>query len=541
MKKGLGIGIEDFKEIIYENCYYIDKTMYIEDLIKDKSKIKLFIRPRRFGKTLNMLTLKYFFDIENKEENRKLFKNLYIEKSEYFKEQGQYPVIFISLKGLKEKTWENCFNEIKALISKLYNEFEFIKKVLNESELNIFDKIWLKKDDGEYTNALKNLTSFLYKYYKKEVILLIDEYDAPLINAYEYGYYDEAILFFKVFYGEALKTNLYLKTGIMTGIIRVIKAGIFSDLNNLKIYSILDKEYSDFFGFTQEEVKKALEDFKIEYELPDVKSWYDGYKFGNSEVYNPWSILNFLQHKELEAYWVKTSSNFLIKEALKNVNLDVKESLENLFNGENVEEVITGNSDLSSLLSYHDIWELLLFSGYLTINKKIDKKLYSLRLPNREIKELFKDEFIDISFGESQFIKTMESLKRNKLEDFEKNLQKILLNSTSYQDTKNEDFYHGLILGMTLYLDSQYYVTSNKESGLGRYDVTIEPKNKNNKGYILEFKVTKNEEDLEKEAKQAIEQIIFKKYDVSLKERGIKDIIILGVAFCGKLVKVSYQ
>ena len=541
MKKGLGIGIEDFKEIIYENCYYIDKTMYIEDLIKDKSKIKLFIRPRRFGKTLNMLTLKYFFDIENKEENRKLFKNLYIEKSEYFKEQGQYPVIFISLKGLKEKTWENCFNEIKALISKLYNEFEFIKKVLNESELNIFDKIWLKKDDGEYINALKNLTSFLYKYYKKEVILLIDEYDAPLINAYEYGYYDEAILFFKVFYGEALKTNLYLRTGIMTGIIRVIKAGIFSDLNNLKVYSILDKEYSDFFGFTQEEVKKALEDFNIEYELPEVKSWYDGYKFGNSEVYNPWSILNFLQHRELEAYWVKTSSNFLIKEALKNTNLDVKESLENLFNGENVEEVITGNSDLSSLLSYHDIWELLLFSGYLTINKKIDKKLYSLRLPNREIKELFKDEFIDISFGESQFIKTMESLKRNKLEDFEKNLQKILLNSTSYQDTKNEDFYHGLILGMTLYLDSQYYVTSNKESGLGRYDVTIEPKNKNNKGYILEFKVTKNEEDLEKEAKQAIEQIISKKYDVSLKERGIKDIIILGVAFCGKLVKVSYQ
>ena len=541
MKKGLGIGIEDFKEIIYENCYYIDKTMYIEDLIKDKSKIKLFTRPRRFGKTLNMLTLKYFFDIENKEENRKLFKNLYIEKSEYFKEQGQYPVIFISLKGLKEKTWENCFNEIKVLLRGLYEDFTFIRDTLSSSEQLEFDKIWLKKDDGEYTNALKNLTSFLYKYYKKEVILLIDEYDAPLINAYEYGYYDEAILFFKVFYGEALKTNLYLRTGIMTGIIRVIKAGIFSDLNNLKIYSILDKEYSDFFGFTQEEVKKALEDFNIEYELPEVKSWYDGYKFGNSEVYNPWSILNFLQHRELEAYWVKTSSNFLIKEALKNVNLDVKESLENLFNGENVEEVITGNSDLSSLLSYHDIWELLLFSGYLTINKKIDKKLYSLRLPNREIKELFKDEFIDISFGESQFIKTMESLKRNKLEDFEKNLQKILLNSTSYQDTKNEDFYHGLILGMTLYLDSQYYVTSNKESGLGRYDVTIEPKNKNNKGYILEFKVTKNEEDLEKEAKQAIEQIISKKYDVSLKDRGIKDIIILGVAFCGKLVKISYQ
>ena len=540
MKK-LPIGIDDFKKLIEKNAYYIDKTKYIEEILDDISEVKLFTRPRRFGKTLNMLTLKYFFDIENKEENKKLFKNLYIENSEYFKEQGQYPVIFISLKGLKEKTWENCFNEIKVLLRGLYENFTFIRDTLSSSEQLEFDKIWLKKDDGEYTNALKNLTSFLYKYYKKEVILLIDEYDAPLINAYEYGYYDEAILFFKVFYGEALKTNLYLRTGIMTGIIRVIKAGIFSDLNNLKVYSILDKEYSDFFGFTQEEVKKALEDFNIEYELPEVKSWYDGYKFGNSEVYNPWSILNFLQHKELEAYWVKTSSNFLIKEALKNTNLDVKESLENLFNGENVEEVITGNSDLSSLLSYYDIWELLLFSGYLTIDKKIDKKLYSLRLPNREIKELFKDEFIDISFGESQFIKTMESLKRNKLEDFEKNLQKILLNSTSYQDTKNEDFYHGLILGMTLYLDSQYYVTSNKESGLGRYDVTIEPKNKNNKAYVLEFKVTKNEEDLEKEAKQAIEQIISKKYDVSLKERGIKDIIILGVAFCGKLVKVSYK
>ena len=540
MKK-LPIGIDDFKKLIEKNAYYIDKTKYIEEILDDISEVKLFTRPRRFGKTLNMLTLKYFFDIENKEENKKLFKNLYIENSEYFKEQGQYPVIFISLKGLKEKTWENCFNEIKVLLRGLYENFTFIRDTLSSSEQLEFDKIWLKKDDGEYTNALKNLTSFLYKYYKKEVILLIDEYDAPLINAYEYGYYDEAILFFKVFYGEALKTNLYLRTGIMTGIIRVIKAGIFSDLNNLKVYSILDKEYSDFFGFTQEEVKKALEDFNIEYELPEVKSWYDGYKFGNSEVYNPWSILNFLQHRELEAYWVKTSSNFLIKEALKNTNLDVKESLENLFNGENVEEVITGNSDLSSLLSYYDIWELLLFSGYLTIDKKIDKKLYSLRLPNREIKELFKDEFIDISFGESQFIKTMESLKRNKLEDFEKNLQKILLNSTSYQDTKNEDFYHGLILGMTLYLDSQYYVTSNKESGLGRYDVTIEPKNKNNKAYVLEFKVTKNEEDLEKEAKQAIEQIISKKYDVSLKERGIKDIIILGVAFCGKLVKVSYK
>ena len=391
MKK-LPIGIDDFKKLIEKNAYYIDKTKYIEKILDDISEVKLFIRPRRFGKTLNMSMLKYFFDIRDNEENRKLFNGLDIENSKYIDEQGKYPTILISLKGIKGNTWQENLTQLKILIRELYNEFEYIREVLNESELKVFDNIWLGEINGEYTNSLKNLTAFLYKYYKKEVILLIDEYDAPLINAYEYGYYDEAILFFKVFYGEALKTNLYLKTGIMNGIIRVIKAGIFSDLNNLKVYSILDKEYSDFFGFTQEEVKKALEDFNIEYELPEVKSWYDGYKFGNSEVYNPWSILNFLQHKELEAYWVKTSSNFLIKEALKNVNLDVKESLENLFNGENVEEVITGNSDLSSLLSYHDIWELLLFSGYLTIDKKIDKKLYSLRLPNREIKELFKKE-----------------------------------------------------------------------------------------------------------------------------------------------------
>ena len=390
--KRIPIGIENFKEIVTGDFYYVDKTKYIDELIYDGSKVKLFTRPRRFGKTLNMSMLKYFFDIRNNEENRKLFNGLDIEKSKYIDEQGKYPTILISLKSIKGNTWNDSLEQLKILIRELYEEFNYIRDSLSESEVRIFDDIWFKKENGEYTNSLKNLTTFLYKYYKKEVILLIDEYDIPLITAYKYGYYDEAINFYKIFLGEALKTNQYLKMGILTGIIIVIKAGIFSDLNNLKVYSILNKEYSEFFGFTENEVIEALKYFNIEYELPEVKSWYDGYKFGNSEVYNPWSILNFLHHKELEAYWVKTSSNFLIKEVLKNVNLDVKESLENLFNGENVEEVITGNSDLSSLLSYHDIWELLLFSGYLTIDKKIDKKLYSLRLPNREIKELFKKE-----------------------------------------------------------------------------------------------------------------------------------------------------
>ena len=409
MQKSIGIGIENFKKVINENCYYVDKTKYIEDILKDKSEIKLFTRPRRFGKTLNMSTLKYFFDIQNKDENRKLFNGLDIEKSQYISEQGKYPVIFISMKGIKAPNWEDYLFQIKTLIKELYNEFSFIREILNKSELDSFDKIWLKKDDGEYSNALKNLTAYLYKYYKKEVILLIDEYDNPLITAYEYHYYDDALPFFKVFYGEALKTNPYLKMGVMTGIIRVIEAGIFSDLNNLRVYSILSKQYSDFFGFTQNEVENALEDFNIEYELPDVKIWYDGYKFGNSEVYNPWSILNFLEDRELEAYWVGTSNNFLINDILKNTNSEINDSLEKLFNGERIEEIITGNSDLSSLLSYHEIWELLLFSGYLTIDKKIDRKLYSLRIPNKEINELFKDEFIDVNFGESLFRNTMEA------------------------------------------------------------------------------------------------------------------------------------
>ena len=542
MKK-IPIGIDDFKKLRENSAYYVDKTKLISEILDDGAEVKLFTRPRRFGKTLNMSMLKYFFDIDNAEENRKLFSELDIEKSEYFSEQGQYPVIFISLKGIKSNSWEECLFDLKSLISNLYNEFEFVRASLNESELKEFNKIWFKKDDGEYKNALRNLTAYLYRHYKKEVILLIDEYDSPLISAYEHHYYNDAVTFFKVFYGEALKTNQYLKMGVMTGIIRVIKAGIFSDLNNLKVYSILNEQYSNFFGFTEAEVKKALCDFNIEYKLSDVKSWYNGYKFGNSEVYNPWSILNFLRDKKLAPNWVDTSGNFLINDILKNIDTDTMETLERLFMGESVEENINGNSDLSVLLDQEEIWELLLFSGYLTIDEKIGEdyeNVYSLRLPNREVREFFRQKFIDVNFGESLFRKVMESLKKLKFNYFEKYLQDILLKSTSYNDTKNEDFYHGLILGMMFYLDNHYYVKSNEESGLGRYDLMIEPKNKNNRAFILEFKVTRDENTLEKVSREAIEQIIEKKYDVVLRERGIEDITLIGVAFCGKRVKISY-
>ena len=539
--KRLAIGIDDFRKIIKEDCYYVDKTKFIADVLQDASNVKLFTRPRRFGKTLNMSMLKYFFDVRESEENRKLFNGLDIEKSKYIDEQGKYPTILISLKSIKYETWEESLEQLKSLISNLYNEFEYIRESLNESEIELFNDIWFKKENGEYANSLKNLTSFLYKYYKKEVVLLIDEYDIPLITAHKYGYYNEIINFYKIFLGEALKTNQYLKMGVLTGIIRVIKTGIFSDLNNLKVYSILEKKYSEFFGFTEEEVKKALQYFNIEEELTNVKYWYDGYKFGNSELYNPWSIINFLDGRELKNYWVGTSENFLIKNILENSTSRTNEILEKLFNEEEVEEAITGTSDLSILMDSKEVWELLLFSGYLTVKEKIDEDIYSLKLPNMEVKKLFKKEFINVHFGIGLFRKTMEALKSLKFNDFEKYFQEIMLKSTSNWDTSKEAFYHGLSLGMLSYLDNDYYVTSNFEAGFGRYDVVLEPKNKNNRAFILEFKVTDDENKLEKLSEEAIKQIEEKRYDINLKSRGIKEITFVGVAFYGKKLKVSYK
>ena len=539
--KRLAIGIDDFRKIIKEDCYYVDKTKFIADVLQDASNVKLFTRPRRFGKTLNMSMLKYFFDVRESEENRKLFNGLDIEKSKYIDEQGKYPIILISLKSLKYETWEESLEQLKSLISNLYNEFEYIRESLNESEIELFNDIWFKKENGEYANSLKNLTSFLYKYYKKEVILLIDEYDIPLITAHKYGYYDEIINFYKIFLGEALKTNQYLKMGVLTGIIRVIRTGIFSDLNNLKVYSILEKKYSEFFGFTEEEVKEALQSFDIEEELVNVRYWYDGYKFGNSELYNPWSIINFLDGRELKNYWVGTSENFLIKNILENSTSRTNEILEKLFNEEEVEEAITGTSDLSILMDSKEVWELLLFSGYLTVKEKIDEDIYSLKLPNMEVKKLFKKEFINVHFGISLFRKTMEALKSLKFNDFEKYFQEIMLKSTSNWDTSKEAFYHGLSLGMLSYLDNDYYVTSNFEAGFGRYDVVLEPKNKNNRAFILEFKVTDDENKLEKLSEEAIKQIEEKRYDITLKSRGIKEITFVGIAFYGKKLKVSYK
>ena len=543
--KRLAIGVSDFKKIIEGDFYYFDKTKLIEEIINDGSEVKLFARPRRFGKTLNMSMLKYFFDIENKEENKEIFKNLYIEKTEAFKEQGQYPVIFLSLKDLKALTWEQMEKAIKSTISRLFSEYKYLLNDLDKFDTLTFENILLKNTELEdLKEALKFLTRILYEKYNKKVVVLIDEYDSPLVSAYINGYYEKAKDFFKTFYSTVLKDNSYLQMGVLTGIIRVIKAGIFSDLNNLRTYTILSEMYTNSYGLTEEEVVKSLKDYGIEQEISNVKDWYDGYKFGDSEVYNPWSILNFLDFKELRAYWVDTSGNDLIKDVLKNITKNTIEALERLFNGEGLKQNISGTSDLSKLLSEDELWELMLFSGYLTVEEKIDHKNYILRLPNKEIKELFRDTFLEKYFGRgSKLLYLMEALTENRIDEYEERLQEILLTSVSYNDTKkgNEAFYHGLIMGMGLYLEGEYITKSNIESGLGRYDFVIEPKNKAKRAYIMEFKATDNIEKLEEVSKEALEQIENKKYDVSLKQNGVKDITYMGIAFCGKEIKISYK
>ena len=543
--KRLAIGVSDFKHLIEEDFYYFDKTKFIEEIIKDGSQVKLFARPRRFGKTLNMSMLKYFFDIENKEENKKIFKDLYIEKTEAFKEQGQYPVIFLSLKDLKALTWEQMEKAIKSAISGLFSEYKYLLNDLDKFDTLTFENILLKNTELEdLKEALKFLTRILYEKYNKKVVVLIDEYDSPLVSAYINGYYEKAKDFFKTFYSTVLKDNSYLQMGVLTGIIRVIKAGIFSDLNNLSTYTILSDVYTDSYGLTEEEVEKSLKYYGIEQEISNVKDWYDGYKFGDSEVYNPWSILNFLRFKELRAYWVDTSGNDLINDVLKKITKNTIEALERLFNGEGLKQNISGTSDLSKLLSEDELWELMLFSGYLTVEEKIDHKNYVLRLPNKEIKELFRDTFLEKYFGRgSKLLYLMEALTENRIDEYEERLQEILLTSVSYNDTKkgNEAFYHGLIMGMGLYLEGEYITKSNIESGLGRYDFVIEPKNKTKRAFIMEFKATDSIENLEEVSKEALRQIEDKKYDISLKQNGVKDITYMGIAFCGKQIKIEYK
>lgn len=561
MLKGLPIGVEDFKKIRETDCYYIDKTKLIEDLLIDKTEVKLFCRPRRFGKTLSMSTLRYFFDIKNGEENRKLFDGLYISNSPLMSEQGKYPVIFISMKGITGHTWKSSFSDIKLKIKELFKDYSYLVDSFDKYDKLDFEKYILdieSLEEADLKKSLHILTKLLCKYYNQKVILLIDEYDSPILSAVEKGYYTEMKDFLRAFYGDALKTNEYLQMGVLTGIIRVTQAGIFSDLNNIENYTILKKSYSQYFGLLEAEVEEALRYYGIEYKLDEVRAWYDGYNFAGTEVYNPLSILKYIKEKELESYWINTSGNALIMEIIANSDDRVIKDLEKLFEEKELETAVDLELDMGKSLLESDIWSLMLSSGYLTIKEKIDRKNYIIKIPNKEIRTFFKDAFIKMVFKGTRYVEDVKrALLTKDLESFEIAFQNMVLESISFHNTtlnmKKEEGkevdelsysevpYQMFMLGFLTSMQDKFFVTPEQESGLGRADILLEPKNKNGVGYILEIKAARKNNRISNLAKRAHKQIDSKIYETELRKRGVVDIVKIGIAFRGKEVEFHYE
>ena len=559
IKAKLPIGISDFKKIIKNDYYYFDKTNLIESILNDGSEVKLFTRPRRFGKTLNMSMLKYFFDVKNKDENRKLFEGLNISKSEYFDIQGNFPVISVSFKKYQEKDWKNGFDMIKDIISGLYDEFEFVKEKLSARKKKKFDSILMEKANlANWKNSLADLSNYLYDFYGKKVIVLIDEYDQPIINSYIEGYYDETIDFFKSFYGSVLKDNEYLEMGVMTGILRVAKENIFSGLNNLEVHTILDDEFTEYFGIMENEVEKSLEDFGLKYELKDVQKWYNGYLFGNRQVYNPWSIINFLKNGNLKPYWVNTSGNALIKLYLKKLRDSIFDDFTKLLNKKSILKIINDNMTFGNLKANFEknIWNLFFHSGYLTLAEKYNGSDVYLKIPNEEILKMFSEMFIEVYFDSyEKFLYMSDALRKGDISNFKKYLKEILLENAGIFDvsgTYKEQFYHGLMLGLILTLKNEYEITSNNFAGKGRYDLLLKPKNilEGKEGIIIELKIinevknlndNKIHEKLEKECEVALKQIDEKEYSSVLKNAGVEKLLKIGIAFMGKEFEVKFE
>ena len=561
-KKKLPIGLSDFKDMIEKNYYYFDKSELIENILEDGSIVKLFTRPRRFGKTLNMSMLKYFFDVKNKEENKKLFEGLNISKSEYFEKQGEFPVISISFKNYNKNDWESGFKSIKSTISDIYAKFEYLMEHLNKRDLKKFEDIWLEKDEGDWERSLLNLTKYVYGYYEKKVIVLIDEYDQPIINSYIKGYYSETIDFFKSFYGSVLKDNEYLEMSVITGILRVAKENIFSGLNNLEVHTILDSEFTEYFGIMEDEVEEALKDFNLEYELEDVQKWYNGYLFGDTKVYNPWSIINFLKKGKLRPYWVNTSGNGLIQLYLEKLKNEIFDEFSKLLNKESVLKRINDNMTFGNLEANFEknIWNLFFHSGYLTLVEEYDEDeegIY-LKIPNEEILKMFSEMFIEVYFKDTNnFLDMTEALKNGDIKKFKLGLNKVLLENTGIFDVNGiykEQFYHGFMLGMILILKNEYEITSNGFAGKGRYDLLLKPKNvlEGKEGIIFELKIVnansdekfsgdKLKEKLEKECEVALNQIDEKEYVSVLKNTGVERILKIGIAFFGKEFEVKFE
>lgn len=544
----IAIGVSDFRNIIANNCFYVDKTKFIEELVNDMTAVHLITRPRRFGKTLNLSMLKYFYDIEGNTENRKLFDGLYISNSLAMSEQGKYPVIFLSFKDVKADSSLEMMENIAILMKNLYDKFEYIREKLNQSNLMEFDEIWLKKDNANLRGALLNLCSYLKEYYNQDVILLIDEHDTPMVSAYEHGYYDEIKMFFTTLYGSALKENSALKKAVLTGIMRISKENIFSGLNNVKVNSILEDDFAEYFGITEKEVEKSLIEYGLEERLPEVQKWYNGYIFGGVRVYNPFSITNFLDRKKIMPYWVNTSSNTLINKVLKEASSSIFEELSKLFQRETINKTIDVYSNFNELKNTEQIWYLLTNAGYLTPVEEIDFGKYSIRIPNEEVHYFFERDFIRNFLGSvDNFDRTLSYLLEGDFDNFTYELENIMLNSVScfdFNSNSKESHYHVFILGMLLGLRRRYYIHSNREGGRGRYDLVVEPMDKSKNGLVIEFKVAKEKEELEKASEEALAQIEEKRYYEGLRDRGVEKIILVGISFYqrdfklqGKIIK----
>lgn len=559
--KVIGIGKQSFEDIIQSNCFYIDKTSLIKEWWESEDDITLITRPRRFGKTLNMDMLKCFFSNQYRDQGQ-LFEGLNIWKEEKYQQlQGTYPVIYLSFADVKQTNYKDAVLKIKKIITDVYQQYIELAgwEGLTEVQVRQFQSVDPYMDDVTAQCALKDLSGYLYRYYEKKVIILLDEFDTPMQEAYIHGYWDEFTAFIRSLFNAAFKTNPYLNRAMMTGITRVSKESIFSDLNNLKVVTTTSEEYATCFGFTQEEVFVALEEFQLADQKDAVKQWYDGFTFGSQQdIYNPWSITNYLKEKKFLAYWASTSSNGLVNRLIQTSKPDVKEFMEELLN----EREIVLNFDEQIVFDQLEtkenaIWSLMVASGYLKVDKIEYRGIlhvpwYHLKITNLEtlgmFSEMFTGWFQNTRSNYNAFIKAMLC---GNIKEMNAYMNEVALATFSSFDTGShpsgrtqpERFYHGFVLGLLVELRDQYEVRSNRESGYGRYDVMLIPRQKNQLAFVLEFKVYNAQEELKLEdtVQSALLQIEEKHYDTELIERGISKSKIrhYGFAFEGKKVLIG--
>lgn len=560
MARTIAVGNQDFGEVVKYQSFYIDKTLFIKEWWENRNVITLITRPRRFGKTLTMSMLEYFFSVKYAERGS-LFEKLDIWKEEgYRKLQGTYPVIFLSFASVKADSFDMARKKICQLLVNLYKDNEFLVDhgFLQGEDLAFFNRISIHMDQADLENSLVQLSRYLSGYYGKKVVLLLDEYDTPMQEAYLSGYWDESVKLMRGLFNAAFKTNPYLERGLMTGITRVGKESIFSDLNNLEVVTTTSRKYATTFGFTEKEVCQSLEEFGLQDKIDEVRSWYDGFRFGECEhIYNPWSITQFLDKREFAPYWANTSSNALVGKLIQKSSPQMKTKMEELMNDIPICEVLN-EQIVFEQLEYNEtaIWSLLLASGYLkVVNWKLNKrrkKEYFLSIVNWEVRDMFEDIFSEwFSICRPSYNDFIQALLENKLKNMNIFMNQVALQTISFFDSGNqpsgqaepERFYHGFVLGLMIELQDRYVITSNRESGFGRYDILLEPCNQADDGMVLEFKVIEpeTEKNLQDAVASAINQIINKKYAVVLEEKGVsKDRIrVYGFAFRGKEVLID--